>query len=164
MALPLFLYGRLHLLFENLPSVRISDVVEGAFLTGDVVMTDNVPLGIEAEFPAQPGGEAHQGIHSNIVEAPFRIGVANFNGNSVVVPVAGTVSHFADGNALKDFAVQPNDKVGAGIGFAADGKTLKVAAVGRGRGAGVADIMNDDGVDLFDRDLGTGYSLGVSNS
>lgn len=94
------LHGGLYLFLEGLPGVRIADIVDGAFLAGYIVMADNIPLGIEAEFLAQPSGEAHQGVHGDVVEASLCVGVADFNGNGIIVPVAGTISHFADGDTL----------------------------------------------------------------
>ena len=82
------------------------------------------------------------------------VGMATLNGDGVIVAGVGAVGDFIERDALDDL-----DEMAAGVGGTGLGETGEVAAVGLGRGVGVASVVDDHAVDLLQWDLGTGVGV-----
>lgn len=85
--------------------------------------------------------------------------MAALNGDGVIVAGVGAIGDFIEGDALDDLAVDADDEMAAGVGGTGLGETGEVAAVGLGRGVGVASVVDDHAVDLLQWDLGTGVGV-----
>ena len=85
--------------------------------------------------------------------------MAALNGDGVIVAGVGAIGDFIEGDALDDLAVDADDEMAAGVGGTGLGETGEVAAVGLGRGVGVAGVVDDHAVDLLQWDLGTGVGV-----
>ena len=70
------------------------------------------------------------------------VGMAALNGDGVIVAGVGAVGDFIERDALDDL-------MAAGVGGTGLGETGEVAAVGLGRGVGVASVVDDHAVDLL---------------
>ena len=86
--------------------------VQGAELPGDVVVADH-PVPADVAVVAQPGGQAHQGLVAGLGELARGVGVADLNGEGVVVALVGGGGLFVQGNALDDLPLQADEEVGA---------------------------------------------------
>lgn len=85
--------------------------------------------------------------------------MAALNGDGVIVAGVGAVGDFIERDALDDLAVDADDEMAAGVGGTGLGEAGEVAAVGLGRGVGVASVVDDHAVDLLQWDLGTGVGV-----
>ena len=60
--------------------------VKGTLLTGNVVVADHIAAIQSADF-AQPSGQFYKRLIARICELAGLVRVADFNGNSILVPV-----------------------------------------------------------------------------
>lgn len=150
--------GREYIPLEILPSVFVGCVVIGTQLPGDVIMPDHI-VGIQIISLGEIAHQLHQRLISLIGKLSGLVWVAALNRDGVVVPGIRAVGDLIEWDALDYGAVNADDKMTAGIGFAALRQTGEIAAVGFRRCVGVAGIVNDYPVDMLQWDLGTGIRV-----
>ena len=117
-------------------------------MPNDILAAQPVPI-------RQVAHQLHQGLIGGVGELAGLVRVTALDGDGVVVAGVGAVGDLVEGDALDDLAVDADDEVAAGVGGAGLGETGEVAAVGFGGGVGVAGVVDDHAVDLFQRNLRT---------
>ena len=81
------LLGSVYDLQEFLPSILMDNKVEGTLLSGYVIVANDVAAIQITDF-TQPNSQLYQGLIACVGELTGLVRVADFNGDSILVPVA----------------------------------------------------------------------------
>ena len=119
--------------------------IEGAELLRHVVVADH-PVPADVAVVAQPGGQAHQGVVAGLGELARGVGVADLNGEGVVVALVGGGGLLVQGDALDDLPLQADEEVGAHLRL----RLVIEVVVLLGGGARIAGVVDGDIGDPFD--------------